>query len=124
MHDSWKRGFTHLPAHSCVLGFFLPFLVWTPLVRFVRGLGDTGGELRPYQKIYVFYRAPAVKYTGTCISLFLFMLLYSYVALFSFRFVGWETIICTSQQQQQSMLNLPDGSIKSPSCLSTAGSPS
>lgn len=49
------------------------------------GLGDDGGELTQLQKIYVFYRTPIAKYTGSCISFFVLILLYSYVALFSFR---------------------------------------
>jgi hypothetical protein len=34
-----------------------------------------------------FYRCPIIKYTGTCISYIAFLVLYSYVALFGFR---WE----------------------------------
>ena len=50
------------------------------------GLGDDGGNLNPLQKIFVFYKAPIVKYVGTCISYLIFLLLYSYVVLFGFRY--------------------------------------
>ena len=40
----------------------------------------------PLQKIFVFYKCPFVKYTGTCISYLIFILLYSYVTLFGFRY--------------------------------------
>ena len=38
------------------------------------------------QKLYVFYRSPIVKYTGSCISFASLLLLYSYVAIFGYRF--------------------------------------
>lgn len=70
------------------------------------GLGDDGGELSLFQKIYVFYRqvtpqsssshcsyldrhlnyrSPVIKYTGTCVSYILLVMLYSYVALYGYR---------------------------------------
>ena len=49
-------------------------------------MGDDGGNLNPFQKIFVFYKAPIVKYVGTCISYLIFLLLYSYVVLFGFRY--------------------------------------
>ena len=88
-------------------------MAWTPLVKFTvnymiilifkhayiytlifiilkfifkPGLGDDGGSLNPLQKIFVFYKAPVVKYVGTCISYLIFLLLYSYVILFGFRY--------------------------------------
>ena len=39
------------------------------------------------QKLFVFYRAPIIKYTGSVLSYFAFIILYTYVALFGFR---WE----------------------------------
>jgi hypothetical protein len=36
--------------------------------------------------LYVFYRSPIVKYTGSCISFASLLLLYSYVAIFGYRF--------------------------------------
>ena len=55
-------------------------------IIFQPGLGDDGGSLNPMQKIFVFYRAPIVKYVGTCVSYLCFLLLYSYVILFGFRY--------------------------------------
>jgi hypothetical protein len=42
--------------------------------------------LGKFQKLYVFYRSPIVKYTGSCISFASLLLLYSYVAIFGYRF--------------------------------------
>ena len=53
---------------------------------FQPGLGDDGGELGVFQKLYVFYRTPIVKYTGSCISFASLLLLYSYVAIFGYRY--------------------------------------
>ena len=49
------------------------------------GLGDDGGSLNPFQKLVVFYRSPVVKYTGNCISYLVLLVLYSYVAVFGYR---------------------------------------
>ncbi len=83
---SWRRGFTRLGVVSCVFGVIFPFLVWTPAVKFQPGLGDDGGDLNPFQKLFVFYRAPIIKYTGSAISFFALLALYTYVAVFGFRF--------------------------------------
>ena len=53
---------------------------------FQPGLGDDGGDLGVFQKLYVFYRTPIVKYTGSCISFASLLLLYSYVAIFGYRY--------------------------------------
>jgi hypothetical protein len=55
------------------------------LVFFKHGLGDDGGALNWWQKAFVFYRAPFVKYVGNVISFIVLVLLYSYVALFGYR---------------------------------------
>lgn len=54
---------------------------------YVYYLGDDGGDLNPFQKFYVFYKCPIVKYTSIFLSYFIFIFLYSYVVLFGFR---WE----------------------------------
>ena len=72
-HQTWRRGFVKLHRPICILGIFFPFLVWTPLVKFQPGLGDDGGSLNPFQKIYVFYKCPIVKYTGICLSFLAFL---------------------------------------------------
>lgn len=71
----------------CIAGIFVPFLLWTPLVKYQPGLGDDGGDLNLYQKVFVFYKCPIVKYTGICLSFLAFLILYSYVVLFGYR---WE----------------------------------
>ena len=87
VQQAWRRGFVRLHFLACIFGLFCPFIVWTPLVKFQPGLGDNGGSLNPFQKIYVFYKCPIVKYSGICISYFCFITLFSYVALFGYR---WE----------------------------------
>ena len=87
VQQAWRRGFVRIDMITCIFGIFLPFLVWTPLVKFQPGLGDNGGSLNPLQKVYVFYKCPIVKYSGICISYLLFIVLFSYVALFGYR---WE----------------------------------
>ena len=52
--ESWRRGFTRLPATLIVLGLFFPFLAWTPLVKFQPGLGDDGGDLTLFQVMNLF----------------------------------------------------------------------
>ena len=72
---------------TSIIGLILPIIAWTPLVEFQPGLGDEGGSLNPFQKIMTFYKCPIVKYTGMCISFVAFLLLYSFVVLFQYR---WE----------------------------------
>ena len=45
-----------------------PPLILTPLYKFLK-LGDDGGNLNHWQKLFVFYRTPLVKYIGHCIRL-------------------------------------------------------
>ena len=105
---SWKRGFVRLPWLACIL-FFFPFIAWTPLVKFQPGLGDDGGKLNPIQKIFVFYRTPMVKYVGTCVSYLGFLILYSYVILFGFRYeyqipeivvYGWIVVLILDEMRE------------------------
>ena len=83
MTDTWRRGFTRLPPLAATLAIFCPPLVLTPAFTFLP-LGDDGGSLNPWQKLFVFYKAPMVKFIANIISFFLFLLLYSYVAIFNF----------------------------------------
>jgi hypothetical protein len=63
---AWRRGFVKLSSLMCLLGLFIPVLVWTPLVRFQPGLGDDGGNLSLFQKLIVFYRGVMINtYGGT-----------------------------------------------------------
>ena len=93
IRSQWRRGFSKINSVASIFAIFLPILVlipwspWTPLFKFLR-LGDVdGSELKPWQKIFVFYRAPIVKYICHVISSIFLLLLYSFVALFYF---GWE----------------------------------
>lgn len=82
----WHQGFIQLPPWLSLLAVFCPLLIFTPAFQF-QPLGDDGGSLDPWQKVFVFYRAPMVKYIGTFVSYTAFLLLYSSVALFNFE---WE----------------------------------
>ena len=92
-----------------MIGLVLPMVVWTPLVEFQPGLGDDGRSLNPFQKIQTFYKCPIVKYTGMCISFLAFVLLYSYVILFDYRWeygiaevvlYGWFIILFISELRE------------------------
>ena len=83
VRTNWQRGFVHITPWLSSLAIFLPFLVFTPSFVFLP-LGDDGGSLSPLQKLFVFYKAPMVKFYGNCISYLAFVLLYSYTALFNF----------------------------------------
>ena len=97
-HDAvkaiWQRGFIKIKTWVAIITIFCPFLVLTPAFKFFP-LGDDGGDLTAWQKIYVFYKAPLVKYIGTFISYALFLLLYTSVALFNFewQYRFWEVVV-------------------------------
>ena len=119
VQQAWRRGFVRLDMITCIFGIFLPFLVWTPLVKFQPGLGDNGGSLNPFQKVYVFYKCPFVKYCGICISYFCFITLFSYVALFGYRWhyqipeiglYAWILILITGEVRE--LLKEPSHTLK------------
>ena len=87
-HDAvkaiWQRGFIKIHRWMAIIAIFCPLLVLTPAFKFYP-LGDDGGDLTSWQKIYVFYKAPLIKYMGTFISYAFFLLLYTSVALFNFE---------------------------------------
>ncbi|CAG0904044.1 unnamed protein product, partial [Darwinula stevensoni] len=84
--QSWRRGMKSASTASVLFAILFPFVVWTRLFEFLP-LGDTGGELTPFQKILTFYKAPITKFAGNTLSYVFFLLLYSYMILFDF---GWE----------------------------------
>ena len=90
-HDAvksiWTRGFLSISPWFSLLAIFCPLLVLTPAFKFLP-LGDDGGDLNTWQKIYVFYKAPMVKYIGSFVSYAIFLLLYTSVALWNFE---WQT---------------------------------
>ena len=67
-----------------VIAMFFPVLVLTSSFKFLP-LGDDGGSLNSFQKMFVFYKTPLVKYIGNGLSYIIFLILYSYVALFDFQ---------------------------------------
>lgn len=70
-----------------VLCLVCPVLLFTPLVSYKPGLGDGGGKLNPYQKLYVFWKCPLTKFCAWFLSFTALAILHSYVALYSYR---WE----------------------------------
>lgn len=86
VRQAWTRGITNLRVATAIVGIVCPLLIFTSAFKFQK-LGDDGGELTLTQKLFVFYRAPLVKYVEHCASYIIFLLLYTYVLLFAFR---WE----------------------------------
>ena len=86
VRQTWQRGFVKINPWISIVSVFFPLLVLSSAFHF-QPLGDDGGNLTPWQKLFVFYRAPMVKYIGTFVSYVAFILLYSSVALFNFN---WE----------------------------------
>ena len=78
-----SSGFSRLNPIAATFAIFCPILVLTPLFSYLP-LGDDGGSLSSFQKIFVFYKAPMVKFIGNVCSYFVFLLLYAYVAIFNF----------------------------------------
>ena len=83
----FSLGFSRLNPIAATFAIFCPILVLTPLFSYLP-LGDDGGSLSSFQKIFVFYKAPMVKFIGNVCSYFVFLLLYAYVAIFNFT---WTT---------------------------------
>ena len=61
-----------------------PLLARRRLYKFQK-LGDDGGDLTIWQKLFVFFRTPLVKYVEHCISYIIFLLIYTYFLLFEFE---------------------------------------
>ncbi|XP_068222859.1 transient receptor potential cation channel subfamily M member 4-like [Palaemon carinicauda] len=83
---NWRRGMVKAPFLVVFIANFLPFLVfWKKFIRFQK-LGDDGGELTTWQKVFVFYKSPISKFCAHSTSFISFLLLYSYVILFDFTY--------------------------------------
>ena len=83
VRSSWQRGIVHMNPVLSILAIFFPLLVLTPAFVFLP-LGDDGGSLNICQKMFVFYKAPIIKFYGDCISYTIFVILHTYIALFNF----------------------------------------
>ncbi|XP_043211040.1 transient receptor potential cation channel subfamily M member 5-like isoform X1 [Amphibalanus amphitrite] len=83
--QTWMGAIRKASSSVICLAIFCPLLVWTRAVRFLP-LGDSGGELGPFQKLLAFYKAPFTKLIGNAISYAAFLVLYTYMILFDFRF--------------------------------------
>ena len=84
VRSTWQMGFIKLNPWISILTIFCPLLVLTPAFQFLP-LGDDGGNLNQWQKVYVFYKTPMVKYISTFISYAFFLMLYTSVALLEYR---------------------------------------
>ena len=91
IQSQWKRGFSHINPYVSLFAVFFPVLVWipwsrwTPFFKFLK-IGDDLGDLTPFQKVIVFYSSPIVKCICSVISSLFLLFLYSFVALFYFRY--------------------------------------
>ena len=83
VRSSWQRGIVYMNPVLSILAIFFPLLVLTPAFVFLP-LGDDGGSLNICQKMFVFYKAPIIKFYGDCISYTIFLILHNYIALFNF----------------------------------------
>ena len=83
VRSSWQRGIVQMNPVLSILAIFFPVLVLTPAFVFLP-LGDDGGNLNICQKMFVFYKAPIIKFYGDCISYTIFVILHTYIALFNF----------------------------------------
>ena len=92
--QAWRRGMSKMNPWLSTITMFFPLLIFTSNFQFLK-LGDDGGNLSPWQKLFVFYRTPMVKYIGHCVSYAVFLLLYTYVAMFDFewRYQNTELVL-------------------------------
>ena len=83
VRQNWQRGIVHMRSITSIVAIFIPLLVPTRLFVFLP-LGDDGGSLSMFQKLFVFYKAPIIKFYGECISYTLFVALHTYISLFNY----------------------------------------
>ncbi|KAK3893798.1 hypothetical protein Pcinc_002411 [Petrolisthes cinctipes] len=100
---SWRRGMTTAPSYAVFFANFLPLLIYMPRIfsctqqlclhfmiknlcnRFQK-LGDNRDDLTELQKFKVFYMSPISKFYLHATCFVLFLLLYSYIVLFDFKY--------------------------------------
>ena len=82
---TWMGGIRKGSLPVICLAILFPVLIWTRAVQFLP-IGDSGGELRPFQKLQAFYKAPLTKLMANAMSYAVFLVLYTYMILFDFRF--------------------------------------
>ena len=84
IRSTWQRGFWKMDTWAILLTIFIPIFVMHPTFIYTPFFGNQN-EVRIWQRILRFYKAPIVKYTCNVISYVLFLLLYTSVALFNFE---------------------------------------
>ncbi|XP_042880237.1 transient receptor potential cation channel subfamily M member-like 2 [Penaeus japonicus] len=83
---NWRRGMTKAPYSAVIVANMFPFLIfWSKIFQFQK-LGDNGGELTAWQKLIVFYKSPISKFYAHTSTFVIFLLLYSYVVMFDFKY--------------------------------------
>ncbi|KAK3893200.1 hypothetical protein Pcinc_002956 [Petrolisthes cinctipes] len=83
---SWRRGMTRAPSYAVFFANFLPLLIYMPRIFRFDKLGDNRDDLTALQKFKVFYMSPISKFYLHATCFVLFLLLYSYVVLFDFKY--------------------------------------
>lgn len=87
--ENWTRGFKEINVLRCLTCLlFLP-LIFTPLLKF------KDDSLTALGKVTTFASCPLIKFTLAIISHILLLLLYSFVALFAYRWNinAWEITV-------------------------------
>ncbi|KAK3876195.1 hypothetical protein Pcinc_018986 [Petrolisthes cinctipes] len=83
---SWRRGMMRAPYYAVFFANFLPLLIYMPRIFRFQKLGDNRDDLTALQKFMVFYMSPISKFYLHSTCFVLFLLLYSYVVLFDFKY--------------------------------------
>ncbi|KAK4316372.1 hypothetical protein Pmani_012451, partial [Petrolisthes manimaculis] len=86
IENSWRRGMIRAPNFAVFLANFLPLLIYLPWIFSFQKLGDNRDDLTTLQKFKVFYMSPISKFYLHATCFVLFLLLYSYVVLFDFKY--------------------------------------
>ncbi|XP_037787974.1 transient receptor potential cation channel subfamily M member-like 2 [Penaeus monodon] len=83
---NWRRGMTKAPYSAVIIANVFPLLIFWPKIFQFQKLGDNGGELTAWQKLIVYYKSPISKFYAHTTSYVIFLLLYSYVIMFDFKY--------------------------------------
>lgn len=86
-NSNLMRGFESLSVFRCFTTVLCPLLILTRWLKFREDIGTSNdGRLTVGEKFLVFYRAPMTKYTTHWVNYGGFVILYSYIGLFGYRY--------------------------------------
>ncbi|XP_069986599.1 transient receptor potential cation channel subfamily M member 1 [Penaeus vannamei] len=83
---NWRRGMAKAPYFAVIIANVFPLLIFWPKLFQFQKLGDKGSDLTARQKLIVFYKSPISKFYAHTTSYVAFLLLYSYVVMFDFKY--------------------------------------